>query len=602
LLKKFMRATSIFALIAFVITIAVSYSILTDNAKSIAKSDLIEQSEDITKLISEHKKEISELRASLDKEYLERTRAFAEMIKLNPKIIEDIEELRLICKLMDVDELHVCDENGILKWGTVPKYYGFDFATSDQAKVFLKGLDDPHFEMAQDPQINGKGVYFQYITVARYDKRGLVQIGMQPERLDKLVAEANLSNLLQGMNLNKGERIIIADTADGTIMGDSGGTIKSDSLPILEFTSDKSGNEFVTVEGIKYYYLHTRSDGYDIYNLVTGKKMFMQRDFQLVVTVISNLLIYIVLYCMITFVVRSQIIKNISKITDTLSLLSTGKLENKIDIHTCNEFSSLSDGINALVHYIKELLGKIKKSADVMAESSAAISDESEKLAQITKEQTKLVENVCEFLGHIVDAAEETTKNISVVNGLSETALINADEGNEKMGELVAAVEAINDSTKNIFKVIETIDNIAFQTNILALNASTEAARAGEEGKGFAVVAHEVRNLALKCAESAKETERLITTSANEALSARRIADETAQTISSVVEQIKLSDEKIKTIEEASKSQTEAVKKVNEAIKQISSGIYTANQSAENSALQSSALRENAKRMLTRLV
>lgn len=275
MLKKIIRAASIFAISALIATITLSYIILTDNAKSIAKADLREQSENTIALISHHEKEVLKLRASLD----------------------------------------------------------------------------------------------------------------------KVKAEANFSNMIKEISLNRGERIIIANRSDGAVKGDSGGVVISNSPPILEFDSDKSSDEFVTIEGIKYFYLHTETDGYDIYNLVTEKRIFMQRNFQLAITVISNLLIYTALFFMIKTSVRSQLIKNISKVTGTLSLINRGKLENQINVCTCSEFSSLNDEINTLIHYIKELLSKTKQNAD---------------------EQTEL--------------AESNADSVQVINDLSDALLQNAEE------------------------------------------------------------------------------------------------------------------------------------------------------------------------------
>jgi len=309
LLEKFMRTISLVLLIVFLISVTVSYIILTDSAKGIAKSDLTEMGAEIRELLSYQNKDTSKLRASLYKDYIERTRACAEMINLNPKILENRDELNRICKLIDVDELNVYDEKGILQWGTVPKYYGFDFAASEEEKAFLPGLDNPNFEMVQEPQISGKGVYFQYITVARYDKPGLVQIGMQPKRLDKIIPQVNLLDLLKGMHLSTGERIIIANRSDGAVVGDSGGTVISNSPPVLKFAINKSGDEFVTVEGIKYYYSHIENDGYDIYNLVTKKMMFMQRNLQFSIISISQLLIYSALFFIIKIIFSSWYVK-----------------------------------------------------------------------------------------------------------------------------------------------------------------------------------------------------------------------------------------------------------------------------------------------------
>ncbi len=197
----------------------------------------------------------------------------------------------------------------------------------------------------------------------------------------------------------------------------------------------------------------------------------------------------------------------------------------------------------------------------------------------------------------ISDHIKKTSQNANEAAEIAKGSLEKVERGNLKMQEMIQAMERINEASNKIGVIIKTIEDIAFQTNILALNASVEAARAGNAGKGFAVVANEVKVLAAKSTDAVKDTTAMIQAAIEAAENGKEIALETAGYLSGIVQESKDSAALIEKISVAAEEQSESVTEVTKGVEQISNVIKMNSSTAEESAAASEELSGQAQIM-----
>lgn len=284
----------------------------------------------------------------------------------------------------------------------------------------------------------------------------------------------------------------------------------------------------------------------------------------------------------------------ISEVSEILLEIANKDLTSNIEREYLGDFAELKNSINSFTNELSALFVEINASAEQVEAAANQVAESSQTLSHGSTEQASSVEEISSSITQVAEQVRDNAVNSHKANELSISARSDAENGNSQMTEMLSAMNEIKESSANIAKIIKVIDDIAFQTNILALNAAVEAARAGEHGKGFAVVAEEVRNLAARSANAAKETTDLIDNSIKSVDEGYKMANETAAALLKIVTVVNDSVEIVGMIAEASNEQASAVNEINSGIEQISVVTQTNTATAEESASASEEMASQA--------
>jgi methyl-accepting chemotaxis protein len=284
------------------------------------------------------------------------------------------------------------------------------------------------------------------------------------------------------------------------------------------------------------------------------------------------------------------IIKPINETSSVLQEMATGRLDVAVEGNYQGDHALLAQAVNHTIESFNAVLGEFYHAADQVTSGAQNVAASSQVISQAATEQAATTEEITASITEIATQTKQNAENATHANNLALAAQDQTTAGNKQMEKMLEAMTAINTSSASISKIIKVIDDIAFQTNILALNAAVEAAHAGQYGKGFAVVAEEVRTLAARSANAAKETTTLIESSIAKVGGGTQIANETAQSLGKIAEGIAKTTALVGDIATASNEQASGITQVNQGIGQIAQVTQTNTATAEQSAAASTEL------------
>ncbi len=536
---------------------------------------------------------VRRLTENLSADNLAKTRAFADMLAMDKSIYGNMNRLNEIKDRLEVNELHIIDENGIITSSTISSYIGFDMKSGEQSNAFMVIVKDPSIEIAQEPQVNvAEGVVMQYIGVARKDGKGLVQVGVRPEVLENMLAGTEIDVVLSTIEYGSNGYVYALDPESGTILAHPDKNLIGTPAADAGFPKKLTGHGRARINGVNGYYQSEEYDGKIIGTFMPSSEYYRERLNQTIVVAISMLIIFGVLLLTINHLMDSRIIKGINHIIASMSGITAGNFDITVNEHGSPEFTQLSDSINKMVNSIRSsmqenqallerqkadvennnmLIQNVKNACMELDHVSGETLEHADNIYNGTGEQKKAVEDMQRIMDELVSELNGSV-NVSV-NVTSETGATveKIIQTQSRMDQLKESMQKITEMSVAIEKIIDEINSIAQQTNMLSLNASIEAARAGEMGRGFSVVATQVGELAARSSQAAKKTNELITNSIMAVENGKEITDRTVEAFGSVVEDIEKANSDVEKITGMVRQNVETVSDAVRQIERISS-------------------------------
>lgn len=288
----------------------------------------------------------------------------------------------------------------------------------------------------------------------------------------------------------------------------------------------------------------------------------------------------------------------VSQLAAGLARLSQGDLTRTIDTPFSGRLEQVRNDFNGSLENLKDTLRQIRERTLVIQNNGHEMLESSNDLSRRTESQAASLEQTAAAVEEITVTVKSSAERAREANQAVRITQQSADSSGTVVKNAIDAMGRIEDASKEIEQIIEVIDDIAFQTNLLALNAGIEAARAGEAGKGFAVVAQEVRELAQRSADAAREIKTLINQSTNEVGTGALLVQEAGQVLSSISEQIVVVSKHVETIATATQDQSSALHEVNSSVNQMDQMTQQNAAMAEESSAASQMLSDEVEALL----
>jgi methyl-accepting chemotaxis protein len=301
---------------------------------------------------------------------------------------------------------------------------------------------------------------------------------------------------------------------------------------------------------------------------------------------------------MLAWMLTRSITRPLSDAVQVARAVSTGDLSTTIRPVGRDEPAELLHALKAMTESLATLVGTVRQASDSIAIGSGQIATGNADLSQRTEEQASNLQQTAASMDQLSSAVRHNADTARDASQLAREASAAAAQGGEVVGQVVRTMDEINTKSGRIADIIGVIDGIAFQTNLLALNAAVEAARAGEQGRGFAVVAGEVRSLAQRSAQAAREIKALIGNSADSVQAGATLVEQAGRTMQEIVGRVQRVSELIDHISTACAEQTGGLGQINDAVSQLDTVTQQNAALVEQSAAAAESLDQQARRLV----
>jgi methyl-accepting chemotaxis protein-1 (serine sensor receptor) len=295
--------------------------------------------------------------------------------------------------------------------------------------------------------------------------------------------------------------------------------------------------------------------------------------------------------------IHKTLIQPLTRVIDSIRHIAGGDLVKPIDVHGSNEMGQLADSLRHMQSELVRTVGEVRNGADAIYSGASEIAMGNNDLSSRTEQQAASLEETAASMEELTATVKQNAENARQASHLALSASETAQKGGKVVDNVVQTMRDITSSSQKIADIISVIDGIAFQTNILALNAAVEAARAGEQGRGFAVVAGEVRNLAQRSAQAAREIKSLIEDSVSRVDIGSTLVESAGETMDEIVNAVTRVTDIMGEIASASDEQSRGIDQVGLAVAEMDRVTQQNASLVEESASAAAALEEQASRL-----
>ncbi|MCU6273508.1 Tar ligand binding domain-containing protein [Morganella morganii] len=344
----------------------------------------------------------------------------------------------------------------------------------------------------------------------------------------------------------------------------------------------------------KQYNLYRLSNKEFTENVVNESSESYSRTIFILITILSTILLIVIA---VWFGIKRILIAPLNNILDNIRYIAKGDLTRTIAVTGCREVNELADTLRYMQHELVGTVSNVRDGVNAIYNGASEIAAGNNDLSSRTEQQAASLEETAASMEELTATVRQNADNARQASHLALTASETAERGGKVVDDVVDTMRGIGDSSKKIADIISVIDGIAFQTNILALNAAVEAARAGEQGRGFAVVAGEVRNLAQRSAQAAREIKTLIEDSVGRVDTGAVLVERAGETMNEIVSAVTRVTDIMSEIASASDEQSRGIDQIGVAVTEMDRVTQQNAALVEQSAAAAASLEEQASRL-----
>lgn len=367
----------IFRTYTLLIITSASFLILIINAFFMSYSLTLQQRhtfnskiEQILTILENNQKTANSINRNLGREYLTRAKTVAYVIEKNPAILEDTKELQQLADFLNIDELHIVNNKGILTHSSIPEYIGIDYHDNKQTEAFLFILEsdkNAYLIQATQPNIQNNQM-MKYIGVARQDQCGIIQIGISQTRMSQIQSADSYSDIFSTFPTDIGEEFFAIDLSTDNLLGHTQSEYTSDSalqVPVSRLMQCNRGSLVKADDNKFYYILSKKSDSVLLCASIPAGSLYKNFGINILLTFLCLLFIEAIILVMLNYLLDQKVIHGIHAILADLSHITNGNLDTVVAVGGNPEFEALSNGINTMVHSIFHSTDQITKIIDM---------------------------------------------------------------------------------------------------------------------------------------------------------------------------------------------------------------------------------------------